>query len=329
VAQSQELSPKSKRKQLSQTHQQHTSTSSFPPASASGHGSGKKKGGLLLGGMTFPISSSAASAAKSPGVSAMDFFQNTITEEVSDSLPGEGQEQREEEDLAEERQEEEHQKEELPVTSPRAASGEGGTQGGAGGGLAESQSTSVLANELRKLVKLSSSTPQLPSTTALSGYSKAPTSARGQKQQHQTNRRPKSAGPAGHLPNSTAKIKPTQLTYGGPSLPGAGGGGGGMGMPSGEELVPPRYVKKGGFKMRASKTMPQERLVENLSKNYFQDQSFPQRPPPQIQGQSQGVGAEIFFPSPGDLQHLNSSDGCATGFNLSSVSQPIAEREKR
>lgn len=312
VVQNQELSPKSKRKQLSQMHQSHTSPSF----------SSKKKGGLSLGGMTFPISSTVAAAAKSSGISAIDFFQNTITEEVSDSLPGEEQREGEEQ----EKEERHPEGEELPVTSPSsipmAISGEDGSE--IVGGLVGSQSTSVLANELRKLVKLSSSTAELPSSssTALRGYSKTPSTSKRQ-QQHQTKERPKSAGPAGYLPNSTTQIKSTQLTYGGPTLP--GGGGGGTGTTS-EDLVP-RYVKKGGFKMRVSKTMPQERLVENLSKNYFQDQSFPQMTQSQV-ALSKGAGTEIFFPSSGDLQHLNSSDG-TTAFNLSSISQPGAEKEKK
>jgi hypothetical protein len=332
VVHNQELSPKSKRKQLQTQQHLHTSSATHQQqhTSSAGFGSGgKKKGGLQFGGMTFPISSVNAGQS-----SPMDAFESTlnlnsrgaISEEVSGSLQEDNEQQQQNQGEGEdqgqgqgEEGEEEEDQEKIPPPSPTA------------------QSTSVLANELRKLVKLSSSTPQLPSSsssalpssasaTALSGYSKS--SARGQPQ---ANRRPKSAGPAGHLPNSSAKIKPTQLTYGGPAFPSHTAPPAASGVGAGEELVP-RYVKKGGFKMRANKTMPQERLVENLSKNYFQlqDQSFPQtqtQPHRTAQGQGMGTGTQVFFPSsgPGDLN--NSSDGIA--LNLSSVSQPTAEAQPR
>jgi hypothetical protein len=322
VAQNQELSPKSKRKQLhsqAQRHppSQHTSSESFHSNALTSSTSGRKKG-LMFGGMTLPTAdpSSLLPPATTLG---MDHFQQTLAMSEDDSV----------------------------VPSPRALIPDTVTDTGielnkgqqaTGEANDVTQSTSVLANELRKLVKMSASTPQLSSTigpgigtsteiatststTALTGYSKS--------LKKNSSQRPKSAGPAAAASGGGSKIKSTPLTYTGPLAGGAGSGGGGALLPaSSEDVVTPKYVKKGGFKMRTTKTMPQERLVESLSRSYLQDQSFPLSSTGAGGTSAVGTGsrgtataAEIFFPA-SDLQRMQSSlETAGSGLNLSSVSQ--------
>ena len=163
--------------------------------------------------------------------------------------------------------------------------------------MIQSQSTSALANELRNLVKLSASNnlaSTTPTTTGLLGYSKS--------QSKIQTKRPKSAGAtsAGASASGTNKIiKSTQITYQGNNNHNNNSHNNVINTSTTSSDLTPKYVKKGGFKMRVNKTMPQEKLIETISSNYLRDMSIPST-------LSQGKDS-VYLPTP-DIKKIKPVD---------------------
>mgnify|MGYP000885705768 CR=1 FL=1 len=277
LIQNQELSPRTKRKKIQTQLQSSIGTPSFHSNVHTTTRVGKKKGEEIAGIDTLQKKNEGNQSSKLLGI---DYFADTI---LDPTPPVEGNETMTDENV--DGVDDQPNEQQLQQQSPQQ---EGET-------LTQSQSTSALANELRNLVKLSASNNLItsPSSTAMMGYSKS--------QSKLQTKRPKSAGCASvsgmnSTGNGNKVLKSTQITYQGNTTSIATSTG-----TTATELTP-KYVKKGGFKMRVNRTMPQEKLVESItSSTYSRDISFPS---PSNQSKD---SAGAFLPSP-DIKKIKPID---------------------
>lgn len=303
IIQNQELSPKTKRKRLQNQVQSTITIPSFHSNVYTTTRVGKKKG-EYINGIDTTKKNINGNDGNDTKVLGMDYFTETIHEDNSiNQLNNEENHNHNHKSENNENNENvdgetnQNQKLELNIQIENNEQLEHEeTQ------LIQSQSTSALANELRNLVKLSS--------TGVMGYSKS--------QSKIQTKRPKSAG-AGTInmnPSGTNKpMKSTQITYQGNNHNGNNNGNNynnALIPSSSTSDITPKYVKKGGFKMRVTRTMPQEKLVETISTNYLRDISFPS-PVNNNQGgittttTTTSGGSGIFLPSP-DIKKIKPID---------------------